>query len=237
MLPECLPVGDDCAIVPNDPRGRPGEVPPFAACSGVLVSDVSPVFVTAAHCIDFFDNLIVVRSGVHFATQYDPADPPRLIPVQSYARHPDYSPNSFMNDIGVVVLKRTPNVALAELPAAGLLDDMKAAGTIEGQSFVGVGYGCAPTPNAQMACPYDGVRRSGVFQFRALASDWLLLSNRSGAGMCTGDSGGPLFVGGSDTEAALMSWEDTQCRASAFGIRLDTRSARAFLADWIAGSD
>jgi hypothetical protein len=47
---------------------------------------------------------------------------------------------------------------------------------------------------------------------------------------CYGDSGGPNFLGSSDTIAATTFTGDAVCRSTNVVDRLDTASARSFLA-------
>jgi len=52
-------------------------------------------------------------------------------------------------------------------------------------------------------------------------------------GGCYGDSGGANFLGTSDVLAAITITGDAVCRATNVVYRLDTESARAFLADYL----
>ncbi|WP_439937840.1 hypothetical protein ACS3YM_18150 [Nocardia sp. N13] len=50
---------------------------------------------------------------------------------------------------------------------------------------------------------------------------------------CYGDSGGPNFLGTTDIVAATTITGDAVCRSTNVVYRLDTASARAFLADFV----
>jgi hypothetical protein len=52
-------------------------------------------------------------------------------------------------------------------------------------------------------------------------------------GTCYGDSGGPNFLGDTNVIAAITITGDAVCRATNVDYRLDTASARAFLADYV----
>jgi hypothetical protein len=53
-------------------------------------------------------------------------------------------------------------------------------------------------------------------------------------GTCYGDSGGPNFLGSSDIVAATTITGDSVCRSTNVDYRLDTASARNFLAPYVA---
>jgi hypothetical protein len=52
-------------------------------------------------------------------------------------------------------------------------------------------------------------------------------------GTCFGDSGGPNFLGKSDTIAAITMTGDAVCQATNVTYRLDTSSARTFLKSFV----
>jgi hypothetical protein len=53
-------------------------------------------------------------------------------------------------------------------------------------------------------------------------------------GTCYGDSGGPNFLGTTDIVAAITITGDAICRSTNVDYRMDTASARAFLAGFVA---
>jgi hypothetical protein len=212
----------------------PGVLGPHAACSGSLIS--STVFLTAAHCIDVFNDPQVVNVGVHFETTYDPFNPPKLIPVTSWASDPRWDGKSggTAPDIGVVILAKAQNTVPATLPTLGLLDQMRKEGTIDDEPFDGVGYGCVPTLTGSPDCPYDGVRRFGLFAFKTLNKESLEVSNKDTSSACHGDSGSPKFLSDTTTIVGITSWGDTNCRATDWNSRVDTKGARAFLGRFVS---
>jgi len=52
-------------------------------------------------------------------------------------------------------------------------------------------------------------------------------------GTCFGDSGGPNFLGSTNTIAATTITGDAVCRATNVDYRLDTASARSFLQQFV----
>ncbi len=74
--------------------------------------------------------------------------------------------------------------------------------------------------------------------FQALTKNHLKLSQNPAlgyGGTCYGDSGGPIFLGGSSSNqlVALTSTGDAACTATSVNYRLDTQEARAFLDNYV----
>ena len=104
-----------------------------------------------------------------------------------------------------MLLDSPPGLTPAELPTAGLLDQLDASGELRDQTFTTVGYGVVRTdktrgPNALEG--RDGVRRYALQSFQSLRPNTLELSQNPSTGdggICAGDSGGPHFLGGVDS--------------------------------------
>ena len=141
------------------------------------------------------------------------------------------------HDIAVILLDSSPDLTPAELPTAGLLDQLNASGELRDQTFTTVGYGAVRTdktggPNANEG--RDGVRRYALQSFQSLRPNSLELSQNPSTGdggICAGDSGGPHFLGGVDSNLVVSTTvrTDRWCRATNQTYRLDTPSARDFL--------
>ena len=206
----------------------------WAYCSGTLVSPT--VFVTAAHCGDAGQT----TARVSFASKYQPnatAYSGRYVP------NPQYSGSqSDPHDIAVVVFdKPIPNITPARLPTAGLLDDMKAAKTLQTSTFTSVGYGSLAPVNGPggKTYTYTDTRNQASGSLDSLTNAWLRLSQNpatGNGGTCYGDSGGPNFLGDADSNllVATTITGDTACRSTNVDYRLDTPEARAFLGQYIA---
>jgi len=70
----------------------------------------------------------------------------------------------------------------------------------------------------------------------AINPAWLRISmNRAtgNGGTCYGDSGGPNFLGDTNIVASTTITGDAVCRATNVTYRLDTESARMFLAQYV----
>jgi hypothetical protein len=217
-------------------------------CSGTLISPT--VFLTAGHCAAYLEWLGVTQVWVTFDSVFDP-NQVHLI-AGTLHLNPDYGYNgaggkSDPHDIAVVVLdepatNQYPGIQPAALPTANLFDQMAAHNGLRGQLFTAVGYGTLePTPGGgPMTFPPSDERRFSVSSFNALTNAWLHLSGNDATGdggTCYSDSGGPNFLGAGDTEtsviAGLTVTGDAKCFATNVIYRLDTASAREFLADYV----
>jgi secreted trypsin-like serine protease len=182
-------------------------------CSAVLVAP--SVVVTAAHCFageeDVFVSFdaVVDRTSSSFVAGHAIPDP-------------QFGGKTDTHDIAVVVLDHPiSGIAPARLPGAGAVDRLAKA-----QEIVNVGYGfdSAKTP------VFDGVRRTSTSVLAKVDATTISLKLREG-GVCFGDSGGPQLAG--DVVAAIVSTGNKTCSGQSTGYRLDTPSARAFLAPYV----
>lgn len=228
-------------------RKSNGHISPI--CSGTLVSPT--VFLTAGHCTAYFATLSPSEyaAGVSFANPIawgaltDPNA--KIIPAISVITNPDYNQRqSDPGDLGVLILSSsdTHGISPAALPALGLLDQLFAAGALKGKRFTAVGYGeqdrvvGGGQPFFQDRNPIP--RMYAFSGFNALGPAYLRLSENPATGdggTCFGDSGGPNFitVGSTRILAATTVTGDAVCRATNVDYRLDTQSARQFLANYV----
>jgi hypothetical protein len=203
-------------------------------CSGTLISPT--VFLTAAHCGDPGQT----TARVSFSPQYHDGD---TVYSGSYRPDPAYSgAQSDPHDIAVVVFsKKISGITPATLPRAGLLDDLKKSGALQSSTFTSVGYGAYLPQNGPggYTYRYDDLRQQAHGSYNSLTNAWLKLSQNASTGnggTCYGDSGGPNFLGGSDSRLLVGTTitGDTQCQSTNVDYRLDTASARAFLGKYVA---
>jgi len=193
-------------------------------CSGTLISPT--VFLTAAHCAEgdrvavTFDPDYVAGDKVYYGTfSADPAYP---------------GPTSDPHDIAVVVLdKAVKGITPALLPRADSLSGLSST-----QQFTSVGYGAYEVTNSPGGHQYlyDDVRMVATGTLNAINQTWLRISmnpSTGNGGTCYGDSGGPNFLGTSQVVAATTITGDAVCRSTNVDYRLDTPSARAFLAQYV----
>jgi V8-like Glu-specific endopeptidase len=193
-------------------------------CSGTLVSPT--VFVTAAHCEEG------ARVRVSFSSAYKDGDK-----VYSGTWHADPAYNqsqSDPHDLAVVVFdKEVKGIAPAKLPKAGSLSNLSGS-----QQFTSVGYGAYEVTNQPGGHQYlyNDVRGVATGTLNTTTQSWLKVSmnpSHGDGGTCYGDSGGPNFLGTSNVLAATTITGDAVCRSTNVDYRLDTASARNFLAPYV----
>jgi len=229
------------AIIDGAPDGNAhpyvaavGPAAPLMA-SGVLISPT--VVLTAAH-------VAARRLGPGAVSiTFDPvADESATWYTGTAHLHPAWNPQRAddPHDLAVVVLDSpVVGVTPAALPTAGMFDTWTRA-DLRGADFELVGYGIsrllggangggAPFPDFASA----GIRRVADQDVTSLTKAWLTYL-RPGGTSCAGDSGGPLVLSGPEVVAAVTVRGDAACKSQTRGLRVDTPSARAFLASYVS---
>jgi secreted trypsin-like serine protease len=203
----------------------------WAECTGTLISPT--VFLTAAHCDEGVSRVAVTFDSVYSA-------PKGTTYVGTYHADPAYNQKqSDPHDIAVVVFdKPIKGIAPARLPAAGSLGGLD--GTAQ---FTPVGYGgqAVNQGGGPKTFSYADVRYVTTGTLNSLTPSWLRISmnpSTGNGGTCYGDSGGPNFLGAGATETNIVAGTtitgDTFCRSTNVDYRMDTPSARGFLAAFVA---
>lgn len=225
-----------------------GEIRPF--CSGTLIAP--DLFLTASHCTAFFEQELVPRGFTAFVS-FDSPIPFReltsrrtkLVTVTQVVTNPAFNPaQSDSGDIAVLLVDagRTKGITPATLPTGGLLDRLVASGAFHGAPVINVGYGLQDrvvsdgVPFFQSLNPVP--RMFSFSTFNALNGGYIRYSQNpstGNGGACFGDSGGPQFFDYNATRLiiSITITGDAVCRATNVSYRLDTQSARSFLAAFI----
>jgi secreted trypsin-like serine protease len=208
-------------------------------CSGSLIAP--RVFLTASHCTRFLEDQGISDVWVTFDSKFTQSSTRIHGTMHS---NPNFSQRqSDTGDIAVITLDQAvTNVAPVQLPPAGLLDRMKADGTLNRTLFTSVGYGVQePQPGpGGITNPFPMERWYSVGEFDALNKTWLRIAQTQATGdggTCSGDSGGPQFLGaGADetnTQVSITITGDVFCFATNVAYRVDTPQARAFLSQFV----
>ena len=222
------------AMIVKEPDGEY-----YLYCSGTLIAP--DVFLTASHC--------TVAAAAYGAdphdvyVTFDPIyDEDATLHQGTYDINPNYGHDMHdLHDVAVIILDEpipSTEIDPAQLPPAGLLDDLKKSHQLKGQEFVTVGYGRLRNEKTRgpHAIGEAGERYYAEQTFQALKPYWLQLSmnpSTGNGGTCYGDSGGPHFLGESDIVVSLTVTGDAWCRATDVTYRLDTDSAREYLGDFV----
>lgn len=153
--------------------------------------------------------------------------------------HPDYvDGEARRNDLAVVLFPEGTfaDVTPIDLPSLNLLSTLNDGGGLHGDPVTLVGYG----NDAELGPPrylYPGYRQTGTAPIQGLTRNWLLIQGSTAAtggnGLCYGDSGSPQFLGNTNLVVSIFSRHPTTCRGAVRAQRLDTASARKFLAQLV----
>ncbi len=201
----------------------------WETCTGTLISPT--VFLTAAHC-----DQGASRVAVTFDSSYSSSTGTTY--WGEWHADPSYNQaQSDPHDIAVVVFdSAVAGIAPARLPEAGSLNNLKV-----GTEFTSVGYGAqSVSVDHGPTFHYADVRYVAPGGLNALNPSWLRISMnpaRGNGGTCYGDSGGPNFLGAGSSETNIVAGTtitgDYVCRATNVDYRMDSRSARAFLGQFV----
>ncbi|HKI23201.1 MAG TPA: trypsin-like serine protease [Gaiellaceae bacterium] len=232
-------------------------------CSGSLLTD--RVFLTAGHCTDQDAEESPVSARIWFhqdaGADYDPEtelDPTTGYPDYCIEGDPlcaestllfDFGFDNFggfpnIHDVGLIILPEDQAVELPEygvLAPAGFLESLA---TLNGVTFTVSGYGLTFTNPAQTVSFRSRLmattRVVNLNVSRNTAGYNLQLSGDPGGGRggtCFGDSGGPTFYGGYDSNVivGVTSWgfgfNRQTCGGVGFAFRTDTEA----VINWILG--
>jgi V8-like Glu-specific endopeptidase len=194
-------------------------------CSGTLISPT--VFLTAAHCAEDGEHV-----GVTFDSAYQAGD---KVYFGTFEADPLYNKSQGdPHDIAVVVLDgAVRGITPARLPAANSLSNLSGS-----QKFTSVGYGAYEVTRGPGGHQYlyNDVRGVATGTLNSTNKSWLRISmnpSTGNGGTCYGDSGGPNFLGTTQIVAAITITGDAVCRSTNVDYRLDTKSARTFLGQYV----
>jgi hypothetical protein len=220
----------------------------FDFCSGTLVA--TNIVLTAAHCTDFLQEVGDDGFGpADLRVSFDPA--PDENSAYYVADHIVVNPAWFTapacignskhrclappaEDIALVWLQdAVAGVTPAPVADRGYLDSLD----LKSETFTVVGYGTDAFITGSAASPkaitiFDGIRSyrdvTAIAGLDAFPDRFLKVT----AGVCFGDSGGPLFHEG--TLVALNTWTFSyRCAGPNLEYRVDSAPAQAFLDQYL----
>lgn len=215
-----------------------GDGNPMWRCSGTLISET--LFLTAGHCTFGADHV-----EIWFESDLEPTPADFGYPFTGNVggtpySHPEYDDAAFFaHDLGVVVLDEPmPMAQYGALPALNQLDALATKRGKQDRTFTSVGYGL------QKSFPEAADWKTVALRTRMVAYPTLtqintgftgdgsihLSNNAHTGGTCSGDSGGPNFVGTSNVIAGVTSYGlNSTCAGTGGVYRVD----RADDLDWL----
>lgn len=234
-------------------------------CSGSLLT--STVFLTAGHCTDASTGAVSAR--VYFqqdaGANFDPAT--EVDPVSGYPEtcaagtlgtlcatsdelfnygFADFEGFPNTRDVGLVILNQ--EIAMPEygaLAAAGTLDRLATRRGQQELTFTASGYGLTKSNPVKVTSFRERLMaQSRLTNLRSNLTDGFnLQTNGNGngrGGTCSGDSGGPVFYGGFESNliVAVTSFGlNSFCRGVDFAYRTDQQDVLDWIRDTVGQSE
>ena len=211
---------------------------PLWRCSGTLIAP--ELFLTAGHCTEnpaahveiWFDADLTNAALHNYPTQGDVGGTPYT--------HPEYDPNAFFtHDLGVVVLDEPVYMdEYGQLPEEGQFDSLTQRRGLIDATFTAVGYGLQNANKNHVSARRLRMlaRPRLIIMNNAFTGDFSILmsNNANSGGTCFGDSGGPLFYGGDESNllVGVTSYGiNSECAGTGGVYRID----RADDLEWLYG--
>ena len=238
-----------------------GPTPPFAICTGSVISDrafltarhcIEPPLVALPPGVQWTVTLepgtptAPILPGGFFPADYPACcgftvDESKIARATGVALHPGYVPGFVpgsppptlgAHDVAVVLFPpgTFAGVRPVRIAHRGALDHVGR----HGPPLTLVGYGAELRDGGLYAAGYRKTARAPIDD---VSVDWLQIVNRNdgrrrGGALCTGDSGSPQFLAGSDIQVSLLH-DAPGCSGTAWAQRLDTPAEQRFLARYL----
>jgi hypothetical protein len=222
-------------------------------CSGTLLS---PTFMlTAGHCTAPDVDGVPVRARVYFDETiiYDPVLDDYTNPTYymgTPVTHPNYDWSQLPEhyDIGVVLMDSpVPGITeFGELPTQGIMDEVGSKSAKRKVIVTSVGYGVNDLHPDEISLRTRYQAQSFLINLiNAYTDGWnIMSSNNPGqwtgsedyttGGTCFGDSGGPVFLGDSESDlvVGITSFGNSGCAGADFSWRVDIQASLDFLSQF-----
>lgn len=228
--------------------------------SGSLISP--KVVLTAGHVVDTAEGAVSAR--VYFqqdaGANYDPDlgyDPVSGYPESGGTTGHELYNYGFANfagfpntrDAGLIILDKPVKMSeYGELPEAGVLDSLSTARGLKETVFTVSGYGLSYNVEDHSALSDISYRsrlmaQSTLVNLTSAMTDGYNLQTQGNGdgrgGTCSGDSGGPVFLGGADSNliVGVTSFGmNSLCRGTDYAYRVDTADVLDWIKETVAAS-
>jgi hypothetical protein len=231
---------------------------PLWRCSGTLINP--SLFLTAGHCTGTDGTHTPAFAVIWFSDGPEPIAPGSTsgtscvgftgYPCTGDASgtphpHPDWTgaltlPDT--HDIGVVVLDHPylgTNGAFGALPGKGTLDRLATRRGLQNLTMTIVGYGVQSEKPTLISIRQRYIAQVKVVDLVSALTDGynVRLSSNPGStsgGTCFGDSGGPIFLNGTNVVVGVNSFVlNLNCKGSGYAHRVDIEQSLDFLANYL----
>ena len=211
--------------------------------SGVLISPT--VFLSVGHGTARFESAGITRARVTFDPVVSASSTWHEGTIHT---DPAYDPSAQgqrgdFGDLGVIVFDE-PVVGIEPARLAGpedirrLTQGAPARVEIPGYGVSRYVGGAGGSGKRTPDYGSTGTRRLAVAALGSVSPGWLRLHSTSSADVCTGDSGAPALLAGTNLVVGITAVEwslsGAECESGPWEQRVDTPGARAFLAEYVA---
>ena len=211
--------------------------------SGTFIAPT--VFLTAGHCAgepgEFSGMRVFAESDVQSDPTYPFAGGPHTIEATEWHSHPLFTEAQFfLHDVGVVLLSEPYTLPAGshygQPPSANQLEALKPSAAT---TFTAVGYGLQrinPAHVVSQKIRMDAMPHLVQIDTGFTGTFSLLLSNNAATGgTCFGDSGGPNYLGDSNTIAGVTSFGlNGSCGGTGGVFRLDRQDVLDFVGQYLS---
>lgn len=208
-------------------------------CSGTLISP--NVFLTAGHCAQGLEDRPAASARIFFDSEVNTNT--SLYVTGTPIPNPGYAESfgggviqPISHDVAVVILDEPVVMATyGQLAPEGTLDELTGP-KYNNLTFDVVGYGVQdwrPVLRADLV-RYWATPKRLTENSATVGDNYIVHSENNGVvnngGSCNGDSGGPIFLAGSNVIVGVTSWGiDPNCAGPGFGYRTDIAESLDFL--------